>query len=80
MTQRYRPSNGTEGHAFIEHFCGRCVKDEAYRHGGDSCPIVANTLAYGIDDPRYPREWIEDDDGSDPRCTAFEPTSRAGHA
>ena len=67
---KYRPSNGTEGISFIEHWCGRCVHDKAYREdSGDSCPIVAATLALDLDHPNYPTEWVESTDG--PRCTAF---------
>ncbi len=69
----YRPSNGTEGVDFIERWCGRCLRDEAYRNGtGDSCPIVADSLAIGdINDLRYPKEWVEDEPFGNARCTAF---------
>lgn len=71
MTRPYRPANGTEGECFIEYWCGRCLHDLAYQEGtGDSCPIVAASLALSIDDPNYPKEWI-DEDGTSPRCTAF---------
>jgi hypothetical protein len=71
MTAPYRPSNGTEGIDFQARWCDRCKRDAAYRAGtGNSCPIVAATLAYNIDEPSYPKEWIRDETG--PRCTAFE--------
>ena len=73
MTSRYRPSNGTEGEIFMNHFCDRCSKDAKYREtldGSDGCEILANTLVFEIDDPEYPKEWIRDEKG--PRCTAFE--------
>jgi hypothetical protein len=58
----------------MSYFCDRCERDRAYREGaGDSCPIAAATMAFGKDEPDYPREWIEDDLG--PRCTAFEQES-----
>lgn len=84
-TRPFRPSNGTHGAIFMEHFCDRCKRDEAYRNGtGDSCPIVANSFVYAADDPKYPKEWVEDE-GADPgmigapgaRCTAFEPMEAA---
>ena len=71
----YRPSNGTEGAYFMARFCERCQRDDAFQKGvGDSCPIAASTMAFGIDHPDYPKEWIADDDlGHNARCTAFEP-------
>ncbi len=74
MTKPYRPSNGTEGECFYENWCLHCSRDAAFRDdpdSGDGCPIVASTYVFEINDPLYPKEWIEDDDGSNPRCTAF---------
>lgn len=73
-TQSYRPSNGTEGHAFIEAFCCVCARSEHLQPTatGDSpagCPILDLTFLHDIDSPDYPAEWIEDDGG--PRCTHF---------
>ena len=66
----YRPSCGAEGLDFMDAWCARCVHDQAYRRDeGDSCMIVANALAFDVDDPLYPVEWVENDAG--PRCTAF---------
>ena len=71
MADPYRPSTGTEGVAFMDRWCDRCTHDVAFQAGtGDSCPIVARTMALQVDDPRYLAEWIEDAAG--PRCTAFE--------
>ena len=71
MTDPYRPSNGVEGIAFMDRWCDRCTHDAAFQAGtGDGCEIVARTMALRVDDPRYPAEWVEDDEG--PRCTAFE--------
>jgi hypothetical protein len=72
----YRPSNGTEGMEFIEHWCGRCKRDQAYQESDgeeDGCPIVAASLAFDVDAPDYPREWVQDDPWGNPRCTAFAP-------
>ena len=72
MARKYRPSNGTEGEDFQEHWCAHCARDAAFRDNpdsGDGCPIVAATFVFQIDEPEYPEEWIEDDRG--PRCTAF---------
>lgn len=78
MTKPYRPSNGTEGAFFHEHWCCRCARDKAMREGheidecddDELCQIIADTFAYDIDHPKYPKEWIEDDEGI-PTCTAF---------
>lgn len=72
----YRPGSGTEGMAFDEHWCDHCARDAEYRKDPDSdpsftgCQIIADTFAYDIDDPRYPKEWVYGRDGV-PRCTAF---------
>jgi hypothetical protein len=72
MARPYRPSNGAEGMDFIDRWCGRCLHDEAYRNGtGNSCPIVANSLVFGVDDPKYPKEWVQDEPWGNARCTAF---------
>jgi hypothetical protein len=74
-TRPYRPCNSDEGAWFEGKFCDLCKRDAAYRRDpdhGDSCPILASVLALSIDDPNYPKEWVEDVDGKNPRCTAFE--------
>jgi hypothetical protein len=74
MSKPYRPSNGTEGDYFQNDWCEKCARDQAFRNNpdsGDGCPIVAATLIFDIHESEYPKEWIEDDDGSNPRCTAF---------
>lgn len=77
-TKPYRPSNGTEGMMFTARFCDRCKRDEPARRDDfeNGCPIYAATMAYELDDAKYPREWIVNAIG-DPydataRCTAFE--------
>lgn len=73
----FRPSNGDEGLAFIESHCEKCIKDAAVNRGGEDpdwdggCQILAATLAFTVDDPRYPKEWVQTDDG--PMCTAYVP-------
>jgi hypothetical protein len=70
----YRPSNGTEGMDFMDHFCDRCERDRIYREtqdGTDGCPIAAASFLYDIKEPGYPPEWVEDAEGF-ARCTAFE--------
>lgn len=78
----FRPSNGTHFELFYHAYCGRCRLDQAYRdnpEAGDGCQIVAFALAFNIDHPKYPKEWVIDE-GADPgliggagaRCTAFQ--------
>lgn len=75
----YRPSSGSEGAYFQEQFCCHCARDAAMNgskvfddcRDDDLCQIIADTYAYDIGEPQYPREWIEDEEG--PRCTAFVP-------
>lgn len=69
MNKKYRPSNGTEGMAFTDHFCDRCI----HQHpdwAGRQCNILATTMVYDTTDDRYPEEWTYDDKGS-PTCTAW---------
>lgn len=80
-TEPYRPSNGTEGEIFISYFCCRCERDKSLRDDpeeGIGCHILANSFAYSINDPNYPKEWVRDEDaditmigGNGARCTAF---------
>jgi len=69
----YRPSNGSEGMAFQAEFCDRCVKDgfRITEQPEDGCAILKNALLLDIEEEGYPKEWIENDDGTNPRCTAF---------
>jgi hypothetical protein len=77
MTRPYQPSNGSEGEGFHAAFCDHCARDAAFRetnYEGDpalGCQILADSFAYRVTDPEYPKEWIQDDDGGNPRCTAF---------
>lgn len=69
----YRPSNGTEGEAFESNWCRRCeyeaqARRDEYNSGCDTLGLV---MALSIDDEHYPKEWISDADGSNPRCTRF---------
>ena len=73
IVRPYRPSNGTEGMWFFETHCDRCIKDAKFSDDTpeDGCQILAATYAFDVTDPRYPKEWIEVDDG--PMCTAYVP-------
>jgi hypothetical protein len=72
LPQPYRPSNGDEGCWFQQKFCDRCEREREYREKERSpCSILGLTMALDIDDPDYPKQWVEDENG--PRCTAFRP-------
>lgn len=73
----YQPSNGTEGYAFIDKWCGNCERDKCQNgsipmnecRDDDFCEILGRTMMCSISDQNYPKEWIRDESGS--RCTAF---------
>ena len=74
MSKPYRPCNGSEGMWFDDRWCDWCARDQEYRRTEDAavgCKILAGSFSYDIRDPLYPKEWIQDDDGMNPRCTAF---------
>lgn len=77
MAERYQPSNGTEGESFICHWCGNCARSGAPNRPDDAghelmgCSITGMTMAFDVDDPEYPKEWVYGADG--PMCTAFIP-------
>lgn len=60
--EKYRPSNATEGHGFIGHWCGNCARAE-------TCMIPYRTMAFDVEDPDYPVEWQRASTG--PVCTSF---------
>lgn len=74
----YRPSNSTDGCAFYAKWCENCAKDKHMSEGKDYdecsddevCQIIADTLAYPIQSPKYPKAWTYDKDGH-PCCTEF---------
>jgi len=69
----YRPGNGTEGDFFMAAHCDSCGKQP-------TCKIPMLTMTFDEDEIGYPPEWVEDDDGSNPRCTAREARSEPGNA
>ncbi len=70
--QQYKPSNGSEGEAFIGHWCGHCARDKSAREGApieecddrEVCPIIARSFAGDA------TEWVYGTDGQ-PRCTEY---------
>ena len=68
MSDKYRPSNGSEGDWFMAEFCDQCAKDDV--DNNKLCDILTRTYAYDVDDKGYPKEWTYDE--GIPVCTAFE--------
>ena len=66
----YRPSNGTEGAAFQEHYCAKCVHDQ---DENNPCIIWMLAWEYDTDEPEYPKQWIWK--GNIPHCTKFTPVN-----
>jgi len=65
----YRPSNGTEGMIFQSAWCDNCHFDGDAEQG-KGCMLLAKTMVYDIDDPEYPKEWVQNEEG-EARCTKF---------
>jgi hypothetical protein len=69
----YQPSNRDEADRFDGVFCDRCERDRSFRAGVPyemGCPILATAMAFSVESPMYPREWVTGENG--PMCTAFE--------
>jgi hypothetical protein len=72
MSERWMPSNGTEGHMFISDWCANCARDLPSNGSkplddcddSELCPILAASFRGEA------KEWIEHDDGRC-ECTAF---------
>lgn len=68
--KKYRPSNGTEGMRFTEHFCDRCKNQHPDPNSSKQCMILCKTMCYDLNDKEYPEEWTYDEEGF-PTCTAW---------
>jgi len=56
--QPYRPSNGSEGDAFMARWCFKCIKESG-------CSILMGAMA-----GKSPKQWVQDESG--PKCTSFQ--------
>lgn len=66
----YRPSNGTEGMIFTDHYCDHCIHEKfshTQKEGDKKCDILTATMLYDTNDKEYPKEWCYIDDT--PTCT-----------
>lgn len=66
----YRPSNGTEGMIFEEHFCSNCIHDNPDPNHPKKCELIIGAYCAYPTDPEYPIEWKYDALGH-PTCTKF---------
>lgn len=69
MNNKYRPSNSTDGEAFMSEFCYQCHKMPHSPEADNQCAILGATFFYGTDEPEYPIQWQQD--GKSSWCTAF---------
>jgi len=65
----YQPSSGIEGDAFMQSHCYKCIKFPDDSNAKGQCEIVLASMAFDIDDKRYPKQWRYQDGA--PTCTAF---------
>ncbi|WP_043619396.1 hypothetical protein [Chromobacterium violaceum] len=71
-------ASGLAGEWFISEWCAHCERDKCQNGSvpmddcgpDDLCQILGRTMFLDVDDPDYPREWIDDPEIG-PRCTAF---------
>lgn len=66
--EKYQPSNGTAGMAFMCEFCENCIHD--HQPSQIDCEIIPLTMCLDVHDKDYPSEWTYDEDGR-PTCTKF---------
>src|SRR5688572_4268249 len=66
----FRPSNGTEGMIFDEHFCSQCIHQSPDPTRGKSCEVFCAAFCLNENDPGYPNEWVYDSEGW-PICTKW---------
>lgn len=68
--RKYRPSNGTEGMIFSDHFCDKCLNQHPDPDCKPQCMILMRAFMYELKDKEYPEEW-QYDENDIPTCTAF---------
>jgi len=67
----YYPSTGGEGCGFICAFCDNCANQNPEPEQDPQCDILTSALVYSPQDAEYPKEWVCDPNGENPRCKAF---------
>lgn len=71
VSKPYRPSNGTEGMYFTSEFCEQCFHENPHPDKKPKCEILSLSMCFDLNDKEYPKEWVQDLDGKNPRCTKF---------
>lgn len=76
--RRYMPSNGTEGEAFIAHWCGDCARDKAMSQGieVDECDDDEQCEILGASFRGEAQEWRRLGNGH-LTCLAYVPAGEA---
>lgn len=69
-SEKYRPSNGSEGMWFTDKFCDHCLNQHPDPNNEKQCMILCRSLCHSPNDKEYPEEWTYDGQG-EPTCTAF---------
>lgn len=69
--ESFRPSNGTEGMIFEEHFCSQCIHQNPDPTKNKNCEVAMLAFCFDERDKEYPREWIFNADGW-PVCTKWQ--------
>lgn len=64
----YRPSSGTEGDAFMGHWCAHCIYG-GFDDDEEPCSIRRDAMFFVVEDDEFPDEWVYS--GTVPMCTAF---------
>lgn len=73
MSEKFQPSNGTEGCGFIETYCFNCIHEKFMHtndHADKKCDILSRTMLYDVKEKEYPEEWTYDEKRN-PICTEF---------
>jgi hypothetical protein len=71
-TVPWRPSNATEADIFISNVCKTCKHWMLSRKSGFyHCKIMDKTFFLGLDDKRYPKHFVMDEDGTNQRCLGY---------
>lgn len=70
MSEKYQPSNGTEGMWFMGKFCDNCLHQHPDPDHPKQCNLIMRSMCYSPKDKEYPEEWTFDEKRN-PICTKF---------
>jgi len=72
-TEKFRPSNGTDGEIFMCDFCYHCINEKwihDQKEGDKKCEILSKMILLDTDNKNYPEELTYDTEDY-PICTAY---------